>query len=699
MKFPKMNRSRPVSVTVPQLNGGINLQDSPSMVNDNQLTAAKNMWYHNGCLRTRPGIVDAEQENVINPQGTVRYQPTNEREAVVYGGTPESDFVAYHIEANGKTTKIAEGLNIGVGTLHRALLFKSTGNDNDWYGMIDNGSVIKMNPTEIVTAEPYIPAVMINGYGVGADGGDNAEANAAYEDYNMLTRAFTCKYTTDGHCSEWKLPMENLGRSEDGRTYLKVEITHSLNDGKSLLKRTYTLDYDEFEGDKNSVTGMFENNSLIIALDRERGIVKITKFTKDVMLDENEDKLRRSINNNLVITAWRGEDWDSERTELCQMTQCTWFGGERSGLSAGNRLFVTGNQNKPNILRWSAPNNPLFFPEHNYAYIGDANEKIQGLGKQGNLLIIFKEHSIYTMQYVAGDDDDYSFAKESGVPFDTYTAKFPVTPISHTIGCDLPGSIRLVNNRLVWATKSGYVYMLTGVNQYSEQNIRVLSDNLDTLLKQDLSENGSENAVSAAELDGYYVLLNGGKAYLLDTKNSAFQSYTYYSNEEKARKSLPWYVWDLSTDGEQTSVGLLSDENGMCIIQGEKSNEHITNVSVKRISQDTMATDAPCFFTTKLFDFGCPDIRKAVEQMYLDMADIAGGEVSVSYVTERGTVEDAQVIRTRGDAQERDPGYMRTVRLTPGVHRCRLFGLRLSSEGSMAVENILIKMRRQGVVR
>ena len=43
-------------LTIPELSGGVNLRDGISLINDNQLTECKNVWYRDGMLKTRPGV-------------------------------------------------------------------------------------------------------------------------------------------------------------------------------------------------------------------------------------------------------------------------------------------------------------------------------------------------------------------------------------------------------------------------------------------------------------------------------------------------------------------------------------------------------------------------------------------------------------------------------------------------------------------
>ena len=56
MRFPAINKQPLRSVTVPKLSGGTNLRDAVTMVEDNQLTDSKNMWFKGNILKTRPGL-------------------------------------------------------------------------------------------------------------------------------------------------------------------------------------------------------------------------------------------------------------------------------------------------------------------------------------------------------------------------------------------------------------------------------------------------------------------------------------------------------------------------------------------------------------------------------------------------------------------------------------------------------------------
>ena len=60
-----MGRSRRARVNIPELRGGVNYREAMNVVEDNQLTDVRNMWFKDGVLRTRPGLkIPHEDEKV-----------------------------------------------------------------------------------------------------------------------------------------------------------------------------------------------------------------------------------------------------------------------------------------------------------------------------------------------------------------------------------------------------------------------------------------------------------------------------------------------------------------------------------------------------------------------------------------------------------------------------------------------------------
>lgn len=114
----------------------------------------------------------------------------------------------------------------------------------------------------------------------------------------------------------------------------------------------------------------------------------------------------------------------------------TVFGGNRDLC-----VVVGGCTAQPNAYFWSGNTqlamDPTYFPMSQYNFAADASEGITGFGKQQNMLVIFKEHSVGRATY--------GTAKVNGREQIT----MDYTRINSRIGCDLPWTIQLVENNLV----------------------------------------------------------------------------------------------------------------------------------------------------------------------------------------------------------------------------------------------------------
>ncbi len=697
MKYIPMNRRGLTTVKLPSLNGGVNLYDIPTEAADNQLTACENVWWYKGALRTRPGVK-------ATPIPHMRHdieQMINEREMLVVA-TLNAYLQVSHIHLQNGRTNLgpADSGNAFAGGAKTLLGYRVPSNSNDeWNFLLDNGKIIQGGANEtagLKEAEPYIPTVLINGYGSAQKPTADVSADI-YEDYNMLTRAYTCLYTTDGESQYWPLPEKNLGVSEDGTKLAHVELTM---EGGGITA-TYKVDlpadgtavYQNVRASELGVSDTeYQSLRIMFSIDPVNGylITRVLGLQKpqgsEIPVEVGIGQLPRVTNNNLKVTVWRAAEHDKNRDTICKMTRCTWYGGSRSGLAGGSRLFVCGNPDEPNLLHWSGIQHPLYFPEHNYARVGNGNEAITAFGKQGELLILFKEHQMYAVQYVAGDEDDYDYAQENGVPITTYMAMFPVTPLHDSIGCDCPDTVRLVNNRLVWANSNGHVYMLTATNQFSERNVRDISRNI----AEDMAAQGEalKTAVSG-EYEGYYMLAVGQRVYLLDTQNSAFASFNYYSSEDTARKALPWYIWQLPINVR----GMISD--GHRVLMLPDGNDYLYEFG----GDTDDGNPIPAHFATKMFDFGMKDRTKSVGQIYIGAHVVPEGSVALTYLSEKGNRRDPYEIDGGELAAMGNEGGLRSMRLTPHTHLIQTFGIRVDATAAMAVDGITIKVKQQGVVR
>lgn len=720
MRYRRMPVSGLARVTVPQLNGGVNVYDVPNRVGDNQLTECDNLWWHGGALRTRPGLaVDDMQWREIDAY-TIRQRVGDEDLLLAQFKQTEENacFYASHLSLVGGHQHLGfwgEGYTLKEACDNpTALGVRAKKNaDTNWYYLLSNGEILKEAYGAEATggwtaAEPYIPTVLINGVG------EDCEADAEptkNEDYNMLTRAFQCHYTTDGLSTTWKLPMGNLStnlpgvqrESEAGGTVAKVELDVYGENGLRTVEVSLVCDEYGHVPEKRiplsaaeaGVTGYGDEVELRVRVDAAKGVL-YTQLWETVasgagaQVTQIPSGLPFLVANNLRITAWRSREYETNRLTICKMTRGEWFGGDVSGIAGGTRFFVCGNPDEPDLLCWSGIEHPLYFPEHNRVRVGDDHQAITAMGKQGSLLVLYKEREMYAMQYSSGTESDYAFAQSGGVAVTSYMAQFLLIPINAGVGCDCPDTVRLVNNRLVWACSDGGVYMLTATNPYSERNVRMISRNVRRLLT-DCGKEALQNA-QAGEYEGYYLLLVENRMFLMNTQTSAFTSFNYYDDENTAAKAIPWFVWTLP--GHLTYTGMVSGQNTVMLSVTDSERGEGTIAMLKGDTDD--GAPIPCRMATKLWDFGIADHKKSVEHIYMGLGCADMSRVQVSYITDRGRIFDPYRMKNSVVGQE---GYLLRRHLTPNVRMVQAFGLCLDSPTGLELDEIEIKVRQQGVVR
>lgn len=710
MRYPAMNKNEKYRVEVPQLSGGVNLIDPPERVEDDQLTEAENVWWERGALRTRPGLHKLDTGAL--PAGAtgghavfVSHNAIGEREQLL-GQMRESggavSFYGYSLSIDGGLTALGQihDLQKIDGELPSCMGVKASSTaGSKYYFFLDGGRILQQSATgALEDAEPYIPTVMVNGKPASAMSESERGTRVSgvlFEGYNMLTPKFKCSFTTDGENDEFWLPAQQLDTKPHAWA-ATVEIL--MADGTTVTKDLTRIMDDKISGytavtaDQLGVDSSYNNCSITIMLDSIKGIVSVKALAGKTTGSDPAMTVHLPFvrSNNLTVTASKTTDGQLET--ICRMTRCTWFGGDRSGIGGGTRLFVCGDPQKPNLVCWSDVDRPLYFPENNYAYIGDADQPVTGFGKQADLLVIFKPHEIYSAQYVAGSGysaDDVAAGRVVDVA--AAGATFPITPLHPSIGCDSPDSIRLVNNRLVWASSDAHIYMMPTVNQWSERNVRDITARIRPRLER--HSRAELTGAIAGEYSGYYTLLAGDTLYLLDAGNSAFQSYAYYSSEKKATRLLPWYLWTLTRE-DAAWAGAVSDGETVHLLCQNAADGTWTLFDLSGTTDDGDRIES-CF-ATKRFDFGRPDRRKAVKQLYFGLSDEAGTNVRVDYVTENGVCEDVWRAENTGDG---GTDGMTLRRLTPNINRAAVFGLRFSSTGTMAIDRLVLYYQMQGVMR
>lgn len=721
MRIPKMPKSNQYRVSVPALNGGVNLNDAPNLVEDNQLTAVLNMWWKDQALRTRAGLATTVERSFhIQTSGmgdslTYKVYPPVR---VYRDGKPE-DYVCcycefemsranhvfhfYRFNESGSATHVSSltFLDYEDGDPYATGMFMFAANPTadgiGLYAVFNSGDIYSMNKNfelqKIEKSAFYAPLVVVNAVGVDDTGSPPVVSGTQFEGYNLLSGAFRTAFTTDGKAHEFKLPLDNLTMNNGESP--AVEYTGT--DG--TVTRWESFSNTMFYAQASAEIG---GETVTVKLYRRSGIIE---FSTGV---DTPYPLPGSISNNLIVTAWKT---DPEATKkIANMQFATWFGGDRSGINGGTRLFVSGNPDHPNLVHWSDINNPLYFPENNYAYIGESSQKVTGFGKQTDILVIFKEHEIYSAEYVSGNTYTAQDVIDGKVVDVTANAAvFPITPINSGIGCDCPNTIQLCNNRLIWATSDGAVYGLMAANQASERNVRKLSAMIESRLKAE--DRYLLKSALSCDVDGHYMLFVWNRVYLLDYMDGVFQYYATYSDERKAQRNMSWYCWEFPKEctpaavmpkGDRLSAFCIrnypyTDSSGMpkkalfgaaYLLDGERDCVfHPSGPAFETGEFDISVEDREIqsCFQTKVFDFGSQERKKKIHRLHMNMADTSNARITVSYVTEKGMMDDVYELSMSGT------GAMVGRMLTPGVSRVCRFGVLVSSAGAIGVDGLVIR--------
>lgn len=689
MDYPKLPAKKRGRMTVSGFDGG--LGDDTGDIGDNQLTRALNLWWHEGRLRTRPGI-RIRMDSAYPMEGRTVVMTSGGRTDIPFPGGTIRRFARSCAYASGQDTAyeaVMTTVSYDGSRQHRTitplseleapniLLVESGG--GGWEDTEPGGAVLLVGqggrgPAGRILAQPaapasswtdvtsraYVPLVMINGRGSESTGNPRP-AGTVYEGYNLLTPRFRARFTTENEASRFfYLPVKQLDDDE-------VEVRFTDTDG-SVYAFVIPAGSDESETNPDGIqVRVNRTGGYVYCYQPSAGAVRWFPAT--------------GVSDNLEITASKTRD--AGRDLICSMRICTWFGGDRSEHNGGARLFVSGHRLFPNLVHWSDVNNPLYFPENNYAYIGDSGQAVTAFAKQGERLVIFKEREIYCASYTAGTRTARYLPDGSVVDATSNQARFPIAQLHPFIGCDCPDTIQLCDNSLVWANSGGRVYALAEANRYSESSVRAVSPPISRLLGG-IDGSDLKTALSGDYL-GHYILMTGRRILLLDYTGKGYSG--YLQNPAAGRTPrIPWMYWSfevgidpcfMMSDGDRVVIGGQSEVDGIegifnAVFDGDDDMRMILD------GGEVRTVDCPIEYEcrTKLFDLGLPR-RKDVTRLYLECKGQSA--VRADCYDENGLL---------GSLPPESPSGL--ITFFPNAVRVRRLGLGLSGIGQTAIGSLTI---------
>ena len=728
MRFPAINKQPLRSVTVPKLSGGTNLRDAVTMVEDNQLTDSKNMWFKGNILKTRPGL---KTNCLLEFDG---FNPG-------LGGREEEQIKAEN------ATYVKDGRLYRLVSRHTAFRYSNDGNDlNDQISHIqffwvsdtedekielpaitgpektcftnyfvaqhkkdifcfcktrDNEGIIYKLGTDTwaEVEEKDIHKPLIYSHCVVTSKSDGGFKGTQIEGLNILGNVYRMIYSTvnkslldnsdenSTHFMTYTVPFSGEKNAIDNvERVLKVKITQP--DGYVV---THTVKRegaewveDGYKSDNLQLTlGQIGGGNLLINfMSKDGGIatVKASDYIEDNMEIIAPYYLEPEIPNKVF-----------------SMTQSEWFGGDALGISGGTRLFLCGNTNdeEKSLVLWSGLDNPLYFPENCCAYVGNSNQAVTGFGRQNDTLVIFKERETYYTQYMRNSDiTAQNLIDQSVVDYAASSVYFPMIQLHPNIGCDLPDTVQLCRNRLVWACSDGNVYTLMSEDQYSERNIYCISDMIKRKLKNETGK------AYSADWNGHYMLFYGSHIYVMNYESYGYVYASSYNKTSDAQLMIPWWYWELPESSVPQTVFVCA---GAPLLVFSSSAAGTLTVSVfdERTFTDNTGEkkEIPSMFVTKIFDFGAPHYFKNVTLINAAFGNNGARPISTFFVTEQGEEESETLMLTESGEDEYSPDFVHNRQLRPSLGPINRIGFKAECTGYMSLDSISLYYRLLGGAR
>lgn len=426
---------------------------------------------------------------------------------------------------------------------------------------------------------------------------------------------------------------------------------------------------DSFSGDGTSKVYQLSQTNLdataVTAM--VNGVAKAE--TTDFTVDRTTGKVTFTVAppsgtpNNVVITAYKTISGYANRILNC--TLAISYGGEND-----TRVFFSGNSSFPRRLFRTGVNDPTYWPDTGYQDVG-STESITALAKHFDKLIIFKPNSIYYSSF-------NNTAQQGLWGFAGMEVNFPTAPLNSAIGCDMPGSVQIIENNVVFGHSERGIFILVSTAVKDERVVRPISGNINgNSLRPDLlsiSKSTLQDA-SSIDFDSKYILCVGNNAYVWDYRVSPFINTGDVAADEER---LTWYYWTninascWMQDSQKVFYGYRT--NGLLATFQDPFNDFGNSING--------------VWRSKVFDFNLSDWLKTVAEMWFTTRAGSYSSISIKYLDEQGSVLDAATLNTSSYSWARFAWnqfsfavfqYAPTIRRKPKIKKVQYFQVEFSN--------------------
>ena len=730
--IPTLKRTGLYQFKVPKFSGGVNLKEDIAYIKENQLADCTNMWFKDGALKTRPGI---KQINTVSQTKIGTSLKTDNINTVSLDGESYTLECEKHISPKGmsqtgyyidlKLCSKKDVINVGrieidvpelddfnaIPIVYKSDIYVYLRHYNCIDERYENFICVfkrtddktYSGPDYIAPKDMYAPLILTNCWGCYKASGSLktllSKGATQVEGFNLLGNYYRMEFSLydNSEIAYRTFPGDENGNIFDTLSYMEYSLPYTNKETPGEI----SLEYFDKEGNvhKHSVVvpsleptveqtvgtdglylhAYFKGDIVHISLNKQKDFLSV---------DADQISIDEYVHNNMTVTA-PCKNTDQNVKKVMGMTQAIWYGNASLGVMGGSRLFLCGNtdENEKSLVVWSDFENPLYFSESNYAYVGDKGQKTTCFGRQGASLIVFKEHQIYSCDYSTGSVSADEIIDQSAIDLSSLIASFTFKLIHSKIGCDCPDTIQLCFNKLLWATSEGKVYNLTERNQYSERNVVAVSGAVEKRLRK-------ENMLSAysADWNGYYLLFVGNKVYAMDYNSYEYMGISTYSLKRSVESLPAWFLWQLPYKVEAVYGG---DENMLMAFIKQTDQE---NALIVRGYFD-LETGVDCIseqfgiiskMKTALFSLNSFERLKRITKVHLNMQSKQNINVTAKFFNEQGVI-DVHFLNLNG--RSFDGSIRVNKQIVPCLKLLRGMGIEITSTDYFELKEMAVNFK------
>lgn len=340
-------------------------------------------------------------------------------------------------------------------------------------------------------------------------------------------------------------------------------------------------------------------------------------------------------------------------------------------------VILGGCDAQPNAVFWNSNDNLAmnlgYWPMSYYNLVGDTEDAVTGFGKQYSTLVVLKEHSIGKLTFSVEDLDGRN------------SISFVYEDVNSHVGCDLPWTIQLVENNLVFANSYRGIHVLRSSSSAFENNVDCISEKVNGNGAGMLHDLRAASVVTSFDDDTRYWVCADGVCYAWDYTISgmADPSWFYFTN-------IPAVCF------------FHDDSHKMYHLDGQGRVSAFERV----FSDYGMAIDKLYRFPTQLL--GGYDRLKDILYILLSIRSDTDSDIDIKYESDYETRYDMTPVRTysyrlsprnlarRCLSTER---YAFVAKRKPGCRHIRHFAMTLSNNNTgedLAIVSMQIFYRFQG---